>query len=60
VGEILSSKDKKIDPKDVTQELICAWHKKACVSEFNILNCDLNQMIKVLTQLLLERWKVNE
>jgi hypothetical protein len=60
VGEILSSKDIKIDPKDVTRELICAWHKKACVNEFNILNCDLNQTIKVLTQLLLERWNVNE
>lgn len=60
MGDILSSKDKKIDPKDLTQELICVWHKKACVREFNIMNCDFNHMIKVLTRLLMERWEANE
>ena len=60
MGDILSSKDKKIDPRDVTLELICAWHKRACVREFNIMNCDFNHMIKILTQLLSERWEADE
>ena len=60
MGDILSSKDKKIEPKDVTRELICAWHKRSCVREFNIMNCDFNHMIKILTRLLLERWEEDE
>ena len=60
MDDILSSKDKKIEPKDITRELISVWHKKACVREFNIMNCDFNHMIKVLTRLLLERWEAGE
>ena len=60
MGDILSSKDKKIEPKDITQDLISVWHKKACVREFNIMNCDFNHMIKVLTRLLMERWEADE
>ena len=60
MGDILSSKDKKIEPKDITRELISVWHKKACVREFNIMNCDFNHMIKVLTRLMLERWEADE
>ena len=60
MDDILSSKDKKIEPKDITRELISVWHKKACVREFNIMNCDFNHMIKVLTRLLMERWEANE
>ena len=60
MGDILSSKDKKIDPEAVSRELVSAWHKKSQMREFNIMNCDFNHMIRVLTQLLLERWEEDE
>lgn len=56
MGEILSTKDKRTPISEVTREHILRWNKDASECELNILNCDFNYTIKILTQLLLERW----
>ena len=60
MGDILSTKDKKISIQEVTREHVLKWNKDSRECELNILNCDFNHTIRILSQLLLERWKDEE
>ncbi len=60
MGDILSTKDKKVSIDDVTRDHILKWNKDARERELNILNCDFNHTIRILSQLLLERWDDEE
>ncbi len=56
----MSTKDKKISIDEVTRDHILKWNKDARARELNILNCDFNHTIRILSQLLLERWDNEE
>ncbi len=60
MADILSSKDKKISVSEITRVHIEKWNKQAREGELNILNCDFNHTIRILSQLLLERWRDEE
>ena len=60
MADILSSKDKKISVSEITRDHIEKWNKQAREGELNILNCDFNHTIRILSQLLLERWRDEE